>query len=63
MDAIDHVFQEGRLKEASQGHEWHEGERVMKVKGPGNRVGRWNPGEVGGDLGRQGQGVGGQGTG
>ena len=23
----------------------------MKVKGPGNRVGRWNAGEVGGDLG------------
>ena len=30
------------------------------MKGPGSRVGHWNPGEGGGDLGRQGPGVGGQ---
>ena len=36
---IDDVSLEGRLKEASRDHEWHEGDQVMKVKGPGSRVG------------------------
>ena len=58
---IDDVFQEGRLKEASRSHEWHEGEQVMNVKDPGPRFDHWNPEEVGGDPAKQDHGVGGQG--
>ena len=58
---IDDVFQEGKLKEASRGHEWLEGEQVMSVKDPGPRFDHWNPWEGGSDLARQGHGVSGHG--
>ena len=44
---IDDVFQEGKLKEASRGHEWLEGEQVMSVKDPGPRFDQNSSGEAG----------------